>query len=81
MADLDTLSWYALGIPLYLLFVLLEIWLARRRGATVFGFAETISNLSAGLGTLIIGLFVGPYVVAAWNFVHAHVAPDRKSVV
>ena len=60
MADLDTLSWYALGIPVYLLVVCLEIWLSRRRGVQAFGFAEGISNLSAGLGTLVIGLFAGP---------------------
>ncbi len=75
--DLDTASWYALGIPLYFLYVGIEIALARRRKEQIFGFAETLSNLSAGLGTLVIGLFAGPWVLRAWNLVHDHVAPWR----
>lgn len=75
MPDIDTASWYAFGIPLYVLYVGLEIALARRSARRVFGFAETISNLTAGLGTLIVGLFVGPWVLAAWDFTHDHVAP------
>jgi sterol desaturase/sphingolipid hydroxylase (fatty acid hydroxylase superfamily) len=75
MPDLDTAAWYALGIPLYLLFVALEVALARRRAEAVFSFAETVSNLSAGLGTLVVGLFVGPWVLRAWDFTHDHVAP------
>jgi sterol desaturase/sphingolipid hydroxylase (fatty acid hydroxylase superfamily) len=75
--DIDTIGWYALGIPLYTLYVTLEIVLARRRRERVFSLAETISNLTAGLGTLIIGLFIGPWVLLAWDFVAAHIAPLR----
>lgn len=77
MPDIDTMAWYALGIPLYVVYVVVEILLARRRGLALFGFAETISNLSAGLGTLVVGLFVGPWVLAAWDFTYEHVAPVR----
>jgi alkylglycerol monooxygenase len=75
MADLDTLAWYALGIPVVAGLLALEIVLARRRTERVFGFAETISNLTSGLGTLIIGLFPGPFVLAGWDFVRDHIAP------
>ncbi len=75
MPDIDTTAWYAFGIPLYLLYVGLEIAIARRRPYKVFGFAETISNLTAGLGTLIVGLFVGPWVLRAWDLAHDHLAP------
>ncbi len=77
MPDIDTASWYAFAIPLYVLYVGMEIAIARRKPRPVFGFAETISNLTAGLGTLIVGLFVGPWVLAAWDFAHDHVAPFR----
>ena len=77
MPEMDTAAWYAFGIPLYFAYVVLEIVLARRSTQKVFGFAETISNLTAGLGTLVIGLFVGPWVLKAWNLAHAHLAPLR----
>ena len=77
MPDLDTTAWYAFGIPAYVLYVVVEIALAHRRREKTFGFAETISNLTCGLGTLTIGLFVGPHVQAAWDFAHDHVAPFR----
>lgn len=77
MADLDTLSWYALGIPIVGGLLALEIVLARRRRSEkeFFSFAETVSNLTSGLGTLIIGLFIGPFVLAGWDFIHRHIAP------
>jgi sterol desaturase/sphingolipid hydroxylase (fatty acid hydroxylase superfamily) len=61
--------------PPYLGVIGLELELERRRGLNIFGFAEAISNLSAGLGTLVIGLFSGPYVLALWNHAYSHWAP------
>src|SRR4051794_40015081 len=75
MPDIDTAAWYALGVPLYFIYLALEILLARRRRERIWSFAETISNLTAGLGTLIIGLFAGPLVFRAWNLAHQHLAP------
>jgi alkylglycerol monooxygenase len=79
MPDMDTAAWYALSMPAYVLYVIVELLIARRRRAhgteKVFGFAETIANLTAGLSTLVIGLFVGPWVLRAWDFAHDHVAP------
>jgi sterol desaturase/sphingolipid hydroxylase (fatty acid hydroxylase superfamily) len=77
MPDLDTASWYAFAIPAYVVYVAVEILLARRSKTRVFSFAETISNLTCGLGTLVVGLFVGPWVLRAWDLVHDHVAPFR----
>jgi alkylglycerol monooxygenase len=77
MPELDTAAWYAFFIPLYVLYVGAEILLARRSQERVFGFAETISNLTAGLGTLLIGVFVGPLVLRAWDLAHAHLSPFR----
>jgi sterol desaturase/sphingolipid hydroxylase (fatty acid hydroxylase superfamily) len=65
--DLETTGYYALGLPALALVVLLEVLRARRAGKKIFGFAETISNLSAFLGTLIIGIFTGPLVYALYD--------------
>lgn len=62
--QLETTGWYALGIPLIALVLYLEI---RWRPDSV-GFAEPLSNLSAGLSTLLVGLFVGPVVVRLYEF-------------
>lgn len=77
MPELDTTAWYAFGVPLYLALVAVEASIGRRRGVRVFDVAETISNLTAGLGTLLIGLFVGPWVLKSWDFVCANIAPYR----
>lgn len=66
--DLETTGYYALGIPALALIVLLEVVRARRAGKRIFGFAETISNLSAFLGTLILGIFTGPLVYALYDW-------------
>ena len=76
-SKIDTLGWYAIGVPAYVIYIALEIFIARRRRQRVFGFAETISNLTAGLGTLVVGLFVGPWVLRSWELVHDHIAPFR----
>lgn len=66
MGNLETTGYYALGIPVIFVVILVELSIARRS----FGFAETLSNLSAGLGTLVIGLFVGPWVFALYEYAH-----------
>lgn len=71
MSELETTAWYALGIPLVAGVFGLELALAKLRRAQIYSFAETLSNLSAGLGTLLIGLFLGPLLLSGWDAVHA----------
>ncbi len=66
MDRLETTGYYALGIPLIGAVLAYEVWRARQS----VSFAEAISNLSAGLGTLIIGIFVGPGVYFLWDFAY-----------
>jgi alkylglycerol monooxygenase len=74
---LDTNGYYALGIPFYVALIAIEYLLARRRGRRVFGFADTIGNLSAGLGEVLIGLFLGPLLIALYDFGFEHIALVR----
>lgn len=66
VGNLETTGYYALGIPVIFGVLIVELNLERRQ----FSLAETISNLSAGLGTLVIGLFVGPGVYALWSWAY-----------
>ena len=68
MSRLETSGYYALGVPFYVAFGALELWLARRKGVTAYRFGDTIGNLSAGLGEVIIGLFLGPWLLALYDF-------------
>jgi alkylglycerol monooxygenase len=68
MGRLDTSGYYALGVPIYLLVVLLELWLTRRRGLNTYRFADSLGNLSAGLGEVMLGLFLGPLLIALYDF-------------
>ncbi|MBI4345405.1 MAG: sterol desaturase family protein [Elusimicrobia bacterium] len=66
MERLETTGYYALGIPLIGAVLAYEVWKARDS----VSFAEAISNLSAGLGTLIVGIFVGPWIYAMWDWAY-----------
>ncbi len=64
---LDTNGYYALGVPLYVALIALEMVLARRAGLSVYRFGDTLGNLSAGLGEVVLGLFLGPYLLALYD--------------
>jgi sterol desaturase/sphingolipid hydroxylase (fatty acid hydroxylase superfamily) len=74
---LDSTGYYALGIPLYLAGLGVEHLLARRRGLQVFRFGETIGNLSAGLGEVLVGLFLGPVLLVLHDFGYERLALVR----
>jgi sterol desaturase/sphingolipid hydroxylase (fatty acid hydroxylase superfamily) len=73
----DVNAYYALGIPGYLLVIALELALGRRRGASDYGFADSIGNLSAGMGEVLVGLFLGPSLVALYDWAFTHLALVR----
>jgi sterol desaturase/sphingolipid hydroxylase (fatty acid hydroxylase superfamily) len=71
---LDTNAYYALGAPLYVLVVGLEVWALRRRRVRAFRFADTIGNLSAGLGEVLLGIFIGPLLYALYELGYRRIA-------
>lgn len=74
MQLLDTNGYYALGIPFYLTIIGVEIALARKQGLRVYRFADTLGNFSAGLGEIVIGLFLGPLLLWLYDFGYAQLA-------
>jgi alkylglycerol monooxygenase len=74
MSRLETNGYYALGVPFYLAIIGLEIALARRSRQRVYGFADTIGSFSAGLGEIVIGLFLGPVLLGMYDFGYENLA-------
>lgn len=71
---MDTTAYYALLVPAFLLLIGLEAVVAKWRGRPVLSFANSIGNLSAGIGALYVGLFVGPVLVALYVWSYQHIA-------
>jgi sterol desaturase/sphingolipid hydroxylase (fatty acid hydroxylase superfamily) len=74
MAQLETTGYYAFGVPLYLALIGIESLAARRRGAARFSFADSVGNIGAGLGAIVVGLFLGPILIALYEWAFRHFA-------
>ena len=64
-----------LAIPVFLAFILGELWLARRRAASVYRLADSVGNLGNGIGSQVIAALTLPItfgiyalVFARWRF-------------
>lgn len=74
MDRLETNGYYALGIPAYFLLIAIEVAISKARGVRVYRFADTIGNLGAGLGEIVLGLFLAPYLLALYDLGFAQLA-------
>jgi len=74
VAQWETTAYYALGVPLYVSLVGVESWAAKRRGRPTPSFAESVGNIGAGYGTIVLGLFLGPALVALYLWAFSHFA-------
>jgi sterol desaturase/sphingolipid hydroxylase (fatty acid hydroxylase superfamily) len=74
---METTAYYAFGVPLYAGLIAAEFLLARRRGAPTLPFAPSFGNLSAGLGTIVFGLFLGPALILLYEAALGRVALVR----
>jgi alkylglycerol monooxygenase len=74
MKAMETTAYYAFGVPLYLLLIWIEARRARARGMPVLTLPESVGNLSAGLGTIVLGLFLGPVLILLYDWAFRHAA-------
>jgi alkylglycerol monooxygenase len=65
---MDTTAYYAFIAPTFFLLVGLEALVAHWRGRPVLSYAQSFGNLSAGLGALFVGLFVGPFLYGLYDW-------------
>jgi len=68
MAQLETTAYYAFFVPVYGAIVAAEYVVAKRRGRETLSFAPSFGNLSAGLGSIVVGLFLGPALILLYEF-------------
>ena len=65
------------SIPLFFLLILVELAVARRRGARLYRLADSISDLSCGILSQLVGLFVSLLLIAIHAWTVAHVSLQR----
>lgn len=65
---MDATAYYAIGIPLYIVLFGVETWLGRARRLESPSFAGSISNITSGLGAIVVGMVVGPLLVALYDW-------------
>jgi sterol desaturase/sphingolipid hydroxylase (fatty acid hydroxylase superfamily) len=67
MAQMETTAYYAFGLPIYVAIIATEAWVMHRRGQKTLSFAPSFGNLSAGLGAIVVGLFLGPALIFMYD--------------
>lgn len=68
--DLDLPNIIQLAIPVFVLFVFLEILVWKLRGSVVYETRDTAASLLMGLGNVIIGGITGAFVFALYQWVY-----------
>lgn len=65
---MDATAYYAIGIPLYIVLFGVESVIGRARGQPSPSFAGSVSNISTGLGAIVVGMIVGPVMVGLYDW-------------
>ena len=74
MKAMETTAYYSFGVPLYFLLIWIEALRAKKRGMPAITLPVSIGNLSTGLGTMVIGLFLGPALILLYDWAFRHFA-------
>ena len=73
--ELDTNGYYALGLPFYASVVVAELLVAKRRKRPRLRVcAHDQGNIAAGVGEVVLGLFLGPILLGLYDFGTEHLA-------
>ncbi|WP_224240978.1 sterol desaturase family protein [Hyalangium gracile] len=64
---MDTNDYYALLVPVFFLLMGIEAWAAKRQGKRAYVLPDTLSNLSCGMGSVLLGIFTGGFLLALYD--------------
>lgn len=67
-------SLIAFAIPLFLFFMGLEYWYAKRKGRSFFQFAESVANINVGIAERLLDVFTMVPFFYFFKYVHDHFA-------
>lgn len=70
---METTAYYAFGVPFYFLLIAVEAWRARQAPR----FADSFGNMTAGVGSIVIGLFLGPALLLLYDWAYTSFALVR----
>ncbi|MEQ1666070.1 MAG: sterol desaturase, partial [Bdellovibrionales bacterium] len=64
----------AFAVPIFLTFIFIEYWVARRQGKEYFSFAHSVSNLNVGIAERLSDVFVTGAFFFVYDYLHKHYA-------
>ena len=64
---MDTNDYYALLVPVFFLLMGVEALVARHQGLRAYVLPDTLSNLSCGMGQVLLGIFTGGFLLALYD--------------
>ena len=62
----------AWAIPLFLLFIGIEYWVARKKGWKYFTFSNSITNLNVGIAERLLDTFTVGIFYFVYDYLHRH---------
>ncbi len=68
------INYIALAIPLFLICIAVEYWVARRQGKQLFQFDRSVANLSIGVAERLTDLFTTALFFGVYAWLHDHFA-------
>ncbi len=68
------------AVPVFLLMMVGEYWLARRRGVQVYRAADTVSSLSLGIISQLVGVFTKLLMLGLYTWLWQQAAPFHKQL-
>jgi alkylglycerol monooxygenase len=68
----DGPDYIALAIPLFFVFIGVEVWVARRRRRSVYHFADAMTDLACGVTQQVVVFFMAAALVAVYLYAYDH---------
>lgn len=69
-----SINYFAFAVPLFLFFIGLEYYVARRQGKSYFKFDSSVANLNVGIAERLIDLFTASGFYFFYDYLHQHYA-------